>query len=815
MRHMRSTFIFDKISKVSLYLLVVLIPLWFLPLTQNAVEYQKQALLSLLVFVGIVSWLAKMVYEGEFRFRTSRLHILVGGLMGVFGVSTLFSLWQYGSFWGWPLHTSDNFLVFLAFGLLYFFISQSVKDSKHLFFLLCGLLLSSTLAVFFALLQMKGIFVLPFEFAQVKSFNTIGADRSVGLLAAILLPLAVAFGGMAKGAWKGVFSGVAILLFIALALFDFSVAWIAMIAGLIVLLAFDLWSVRSQAKPGRISLAMIFVLVALFFLIMGDFSIPGAPVKQAEVSPNVRGELAIVKGMVSENPLVLLTGSGPGTFVFDYAKFRSVSLNQTIFWNVRFGSGKSELLDWLVTKGVAGLILLIGLFGAAGFLVMRKIMQKEGPLEAKQDDEEDFRVEGMGKGLFVALVASLVSLALYPANLVLWFVIWVLLGSIGFLVSRPRVVSLSLKPSFVALGSSFLLLTIVVGGVGLLLVGGQKYYAEIVYLKGAKASQQGNIEEAIANISEAASVNPSIDLYWRDLAQLHVTRANQIATDQSLSLDVRQQQTGVAVREAVNAAKKATEISGANVANWNVQGFVYRRLVGMTGAESFAIASYEKARELEPVSPFPWTELGRVKILQAQQLARRGLLDQREEELKRQELLADALLDLEQAAKLKPDYAPAHYLMAVVQDQQGNQAEAIAKLEEVKQVAPGDIGLAFQLGVMYYQQDELEKARNEFERAKSLNLGYSNARYMLGLVYDRLDRKADAIVEFTAVSSLNLENQEVKDILANLAAGRPALEGIVPGEPPIEETPPEITEELVSESGENEPKENLKLEIES
>jgi len=680
-----------------------------------------------------------------------------------------------------------------------------VKDSKHLFFLLYGLLLSSTLAVLFALLQMKGIFVLPFEFAQVRSFNTIGTDRSVSFLAAILLPLAVVLGGMAKGAWKGILLGVAILLFISLALFDFSVAWIAVIAGLIVLLMFDLWSVpfqglrarqglerRSRAKLGRISLPMVFVLVALFFLVIGDFSIPGAPVKQAEVSPSVREELAIVKGMISDNPLVLLTGSGPGTFVFDYTKFRSVALNQTIVWNTRFSSGKSELLDWLATKGVAGLVLLIGLFGTAGVLVVRKIMQKE----------EDFRVERIGKGLFVSLVASTVILALYPANLMLWFVIWVLLGSLGFLVSRPRIVSLSSTPSFVALGASLLLLAIVVAGVGLFLIGGQKYYAEIVYLQGTRASQQGNIEEAIESVSKAASLNPSIDLYWRDLAKLHLARANQTAIDQSLSLDIRQKQTGVAVREAVNAIKKATEINGANVANWNVQGFVYRSLIGMTGAERFALASYEKARELEPASPFPWTELGRVKILQAQQLARTGLLDQGEEELKRQQLLADALLDLEQAAKLKPDYAPAHYLMAVVQVQQGNQAEAIAKLEEIKQGAPGDIGLAFQLGVMYYQQNELGKARNEFERAKSLNLGYSNARYMLGLVYDRLGRRADAIAEFTAVSALNLENQEVKDILANLAAGRPALEGIVPGEPPIEETPPEIPGEILEETSE-------------
>jgi len=139
---MKSTLIFDKISKISLYLLVVLIPVWFLPVTTNILDYQKQALLLALVFGGMVSWLAKMVYEGGVVFRTSWLHIPVIGFLGIFGASTLFSSWQYGSFWGWPLHTVDNFLTFLAFGLLYFFISESVKDARHLFFLLTGFIIS-------------------------------------------------------------------------------------------------------------------------------------------------------------------------------------------------------------------------------------------------------------------------------------------------------------------------------------------------------------------------------------------------------------------------------------------------------------------------------------------------------------------------------------------------------------------------------------------------------------------------------------------------------------------------------------------------
>ncbi|MDO8663259.1 MAG: tetratricopeptide repeat protein, partial [Candidatus Wildermuthbacteria bacterium] len=129
---------------------------------------------------------------------------------------------------------------------------------------------------------------------------------------------------------------------------------------------------------------------------------------------------------------------------------------------------------------------------------------------------------------------------------------------------------------------------------------------------------------------------------------------------------------------------------------------------------------------------------------------------------------------------------------ATVYDQQGKSQEAIQKLEETKILAPNDIGLAFQLGVVYYQKKDFDKAQGEFERAKILDPSYANARYMLGLVYDKKGARQRAIEEFLKVSESNPSNEEVKKILANLSAGNPALAGIVPEQPPIQETPKEI-----------------------
>ena len=318
-------------------------------------------------------------------------------------------------------------------------------------------------------------------------------------------------------------------------------------------------------------------------------------------------------------------------------------------------------------------------------------------------------------------------------------------------------------------------------------MGSQKYIAEIRYRQALASSAAGDLDGAINKILSAVNLNSSIDLYWRDLAQLYLLDINRISSDTGLSDEERTSKTQIALVNATTSARSSVAVAPANVANWNVQGFVYRNLIGIEGAESFAVTAYKKATELEPASPFSWTELARVYVTQAATLASAGIGEEAQNEA-----YEKALESLNRAIELKEDYSSAHYLSAVVYLRQGKTEEAIAKLAQATILAPRDVGLAFQLGVMYWQADEITKAQTEFERAKRVNPNYSNARYMLGLVYDRRGQAAEAKAEFEAVVRLNPDNLEVARIVKNLEEGKPALAGITPSEPPIEETPSEI-----------------------
>jgi len=764
----------EKISRLAIYLLVFLLPLWFLPFTQNVLNYQKQIFLIVFTFLGIAALLAKSISRGELLFRKSWLHLPVLLVLVVVGISTIFSLWPYASFWGWPLDLTDNFVTISGFVLLYFLIVNAIEDQKQLFKLFFLFVLSGALAGLYGLLQIFQLHFLPFDFARISSFNTIGTVNSLAVFAASLLPLTLALAFVSRFLLRTFFWLIIFLLLAVVVIINFFDAWLALLAGLLVLLAFGIWNIKKRAEFGWISFPMALIVLALFFM-MFRIALPGAAIP-LEISPSLSAELDIVTNVIKERPWI---GSGPGTFSFDYAKFHSPLLNQTIFWGTRFASGASEILDWIATKGIFGGLALLGLIIGAIVFSIRGLMKLQ---------VESFRWM-MGLGILASLAAVITSQIFYPANFSLWVLFWVLLGGLGvFLGGEFRKISLA-PSSFLALGFSFLFLIVLIFGFGLLFLGGQKYLAEVWYLQGIRAFGRGELDLAITKVLAAANLNPSVDLYWRDLSQLYLARVNQIAADQDLSDEERQQQTQVAIANAVTSAQQTARVAPANVANWNVQGFVYRSLIGIPNADTFAISSYQRAIELEPASPFSWAEIGRVYLFQAQNLARQ---EGKEKEV--EQALNQSLEQLNKALELKSDYAPAHYLIALVYQQQGKTEEAISKLEETKLIAPNDIGLAFQLGVIYWQKEQSGKAQLEFERAKNLNPNYSNARYMLGLVYDKQGKREKAKTEFSAVAELNPDNEEIKKIIANLEAGKPALEGITPAQPPIQETPPEITE---------------------
>lgn len=761
---MNKTLILDKLNKYLLYLVVFLIPLFFLPFTQNVLSYPKRFLLLILVVLSLTVWLIKQKVQGLTLKQIDKKMYWVGGLiLASFTLSTIFSLGKGLSFWGRPYSVSDSLLsIIILLGLAFLILNSfSREEYLKLVYLLIG---SGALVGLFAILKLYGI-----SLVNSSILSGVGSFNTAAIFSAVLFPLALAVLVQAKNPLKILLGISAAILLATVLLINFKPAWIVLLIGVLFSLFFSTWNPSSKLKLGWIAGLMIGLILALFFIIF-RFPIPGFPTRSPEVSLNLNSEYNILKGVFAQGLTNKILGTGPSTFKFDYSQFRSPALNQTIFWGTRFTQGNCSFWDWIITKGILGGLALVLLWVLLIIIGIKKIIVS---------DSSQWEIK---LGVMSSLVGLIGAHFLHPFNFSLYFIFWVTVGIfLGLIFSEIKKVKLGWFR--VRFGFSLVLVLVVLLGIGLILVQGIRYFSEVEYYQGIQAWSQGNIESAISHLSRAtqlsfAPLSSPRDRYYRDLAQLYLARANQITANKNLKNPGLVQ---TSVVKGIRALNKATKLAPFNPANWNVRGFFYRNLIGVKGAGKSALESYRKATELEPSSPFAYAELGRVHILMAQQ----GTVN-------KSKALEAATKALNKAIELKSDYAPAHYLLAVVYDQQGKLSPAITKLKKAQAIAPRDVGLAFQLGVLYWRQRKFELARAQFEKAVKLNPNYSNARYMLGLVYDRQGNREQAKRQFQKVAQLNPNNQRVKKILENLNQGLPALKNLGSKRNPLQKTPQEI-----------------------
>ena len=763
----------DRLNKFPLYLLLFLFPLFFLPFTQNILGFPKLILVILCVFLSLVGWLGKDILEGKINLKVNKIfYSLLVLIFFSYLLSLIFSISKSISFFGQRLDLGDSFLSMIVFLILAFLVSNSFKKEEELSALFTPFIFGAGIAGIINILQIYKIFIFPFGFTKAVSFNTIGVPNAFAVFALSLLPISLLLAFKSKNILKIIFALVSLVLFLNLVFINFKVVWLDLLVVVLVIFSFGFKRKNEPLKLGLAVCLMLGIIASIFFYFF-PVQLPGFPSLPPEISLTHNAEAYILKQSYSEGLKNIVFGTGPGTFIFDYSKYHSPLLNQTMFWGTRFLKGASMAWDSFLTKGILGGISLTFLY----FLIIYLIFSH---LKKDSEKEKDLQVElGLAAGALSLVVAGF----FYHFNLTLYFTFWLFVGALFFYFSpQSKQIDLTSHSKIVLVNA--VLLIIIILGLSLIFVQSKKFLAEYKYVKGIESFQNQKSEQAINFLSQATELDSSTDVFWRDLTQAYLSKASLISRDKKLPIEGKKRLANLATVKGSEAINQAIKTEPFNVANWNVRGYFYGSLIGLKGAESLALRSYKKAADLEPASPYTFGEIGRVYILVAQ--------TQTSDKQKQTENLDLAIKNLNKAIELKPDYAPAHDLLAVTYDQLGQTDSAISKLEQTKKIAPRDFGLAFQLGILYWRKNELQKAKGEFERAIKLNPNYSNAHYMLGLTYDKIGERKKAISEFEKVEKANPKNKEVKKILENLRKELPALEGIGTSSGPIPELPPEI-----------------------
>lgn len=762
----------DKIIKISLYALVFLMPVFFLPWSGDIVEFNKQTLLLFLTFIPLFAWMLKVLVSGSFSLSLNNIHIAGATLFLVYGASTLFSVARQDSFWGASPGIHESLISLLCL-LIFCFLISNVFTEKEMLHSLFLFTISSCITLAYAILQIFGLHVIPLSFAKRLDFTTLGTRGSLGVFAALVLPLCMVLAAFVEKWWKVLCIAIcAMVLVISVASFSF-IWWVVLAVSIIAII---FWILRKDVfEPAWVALPMFFLVVSLFFLTFSP-QIKWIPQNPLEVYISHKTNAQIDIEAIKTSPIF---GSGPGTFVYDFAKHKDREFNKSSFWDINFNTGSSKVLTDIATLGILGALAMLA------FFLIPIIYGVKFLLRAKLTPSSK-RAIPLVAALVAGLAGQLLGYFFYGSNLTLHFLTFFYIGMLAVIITKHQGGEAGLgegEKTYVLKSSSLLNLALTfvftaafIFGLGFLMLGGQRYIADMYYAKSFRAFSANEKISALTFMKKAVANNSKSDTYLRQLAVFSVLTLRDEAV---INKDTAQAKRLIEmlVSDAVNASNAATSLNPKNFENWAAQAYTCQNLIGVAGdALDCAIKAYDQALKLHPNSPYFYLEKGNTYFVQA-------VTEENISASEKNALFAKAQEAYAKAIELKEDYSLAYFRMGLVAGQQDNMSAQRTAFQNAAKHSPKDAGLALLMGITYYQDGNWSLAQAEFTRALTIAPDYANALYYAGLTYDKQGQKEKAIEAFARLSTLNPDNENVRRVLNNLRAGKPALEGLVPQPP--------------------------------
>lgn len=749
-----------KSAQWCLIALVFLLPVWFLPTTVNPVEFNKVLLVSILVFLSFILFLAYSIKSGNVVLPRHVVFIAAGVTLFAWLASALVSrsgaaLWGLGS-------EPTSFLAMATFFLMSAMIMLLFADGRSLTRLIAafgwGLLLFLLMAWAFNVFglgqSLGGLF-------QNRVFNAVGSWNSVGFAAAFFLMMLYPFLRISLGMMKWVVAISFLLSLLLVLAVNFPLLGEVIGFFAILLLSFAIWKKNVSLAAVGIPLGLLLISLFTFFFsnfIASKITFP-APV---EVGVAHQTTFNVAEKALREN---LVFGAGPASFGYLWDKYRPMEVNNTPFWGLRFVSGSSLILSALGEAGLLGWLAFVIFLGWVWYLGLKALTKNSGESS-----------EVLIFTAFLLFSFTILMWSLYAAGYVLTAFGFVALGMMlaalrasgAFKTCEFSLVREGPRGFISALVVVFFIILGVLGAYAVT----RRYIGQLAYAGGLEAANRGNLDHAERQIMLAAQADAGNDLYLRSLAQIYMSKAQILLQDKTTPPDILGSRFKDFLDRAVSATQEAIRREPLDFLNYRTLGQIYGFLVQLNAAGSLDAAQiqYDEALKRAPASPLLWRDKAMTYLTDFALKNNRDSLKKAEE----------ALL---KAVALKPDYAEGHFLLAQVYSAEGQAAEAIRRGEAAALLAPNDIGTLFQLGLLYYRANRLQDAGVVFRRSTEISPNYSNARYFLGLIYDKLGKNADASSEFQKILTLNPDNDEVKKIISNLKAGKAALADIAPPGP--------------------------------
>jgi len=378
---------FEKISLLTLartieYFLIFALPIFFIPVGFTSLQMSKEIFAGILTFLAFTCYLVYALTSHQLIYSKSRLTLSVLIFLIVAALSTLFCKAFWIAFWGGLTQPDSFFAIFIY--TLTFFLATVLFSKKDLPKIGICFFAGWLLVLIFGTFQVFGKFLLPWQFTHQSSFNSIGTPLSWIIFIALGIVLIIALLSTFKFSKKLTFL-LAILGLVAttvLVLVNFRIIWI--ILALTMLIFSGLKFIRQE----KITLPVICFVIFVVFIFLSSF-LPSWTNLPAEIRANLSHTLSIAKEIWKEKQFLL--GSGPSTFIYDYARFPHPGVIQSPLWFLKFTQGYSFLSTLPATMGILGVLSFLFLI----FCFLRQSLSEK---------EKEFLIIETGLGsLFLSL----------------------------------------------------------------------------------------------------------------------------------------------------------------------------------------------------------------------------------------------------------------------------------------------------------------------------------------------------------------------------------------------------------------------------
>jgi O-antigen ligase/Tfp pilus assembly protein PilF len=419
------------------FLLIIILPSLFVHKYVYNFRINQAMIINLLAFSIFIYYIFTIIKKGKFSYTNNSIHLPILIFILLASLSILLNNTYSVSL--------KDFIYFLSYFLIYFFIINNIKTKETFNFCLVVFFIAASLISLYLLIQYYGLD--PFLSDTKRLTSTLGNRNYVSGYLALIFPIVFSlFLIESKKRNKIFFEIVLLIIYTGIIVCHTRAIWAALIFSLLLfgylLSHFKINKILKDNKKWLIILFSIFILITLIYSTDNPLNRSSITAAERAVSAfdmqgsSLRTRLLIWNStidMIKDRPLF---GSGLGTFPLYYLEYQADFLQRNpsyLNFSGKAGEAHNEYLQLWAEMGIIGLLsflLIIIIFYRTNLDSIKKIKRIEGKII----------IIGLISGVTVTLVHSIFSFPFHiPAvGAAFWFIIGITIASEKIFVKKEK-----------------------------------------------------------------------------------------------------------------------------------------------------------------------------------------------------------------------------------------------------------------------------------------------------------------------------------------------------------------------------------------